>query len=33
MAPWFIALPWLHYINFKLAQCYHAIRFEKATRY
>ncbi|HHF7349629.1 TPA: WGR domain-containing protein [Legionella feeleii] len=33
MAPWFMALPWLHYINFKLAQCYHAIRFEKATRY
>lgn len=33
MHPWFIALPWIHYLNFKTKECYHTTRFEKATRY
>ncbi|HAU0213572.1 TPA: WGR domain-containing protein [Legionella pneumophila] len=31
--PWFIALPWIHYLSFKTKECYHTTRFEKATRY
>ncbi|HFC9281662.1 TPA: WGR domain-containing protein [Legionella pneumophila] len=26
-------MPWVHYLNFKPKECYHAVRFEKATRY
>lgn len=32
-APWFITPPWVHYLNFKLVECYHTARFEKETRY
>lgn len=30
---WFTPLPWVHYLNFQQKECYHAARFEKATRY
>lgn len=33
MHPWFIALPWVHYLSYKTKECYHTTRFEKATRY
>ena len=32
-APWFITPPWVNYLNFKLVECYHTVRFEKETRY
>lgn len=32
-APWFVVQPWVKYFNFKLVECYHIARFEKATRY
>ena len=32
-SPWFITPPWVNYLNFKLVECYHTARFEKATRY
>ncbi|MFT4060136.1 MAG: WGR domain-containing protein [Legionella sp.] len=33
MTAWFTALPWVHYLDFKRKECYHAARFEKDTRY
>lgn len=33
ITPWFAALPWIHYLNFRLVECYHTARFEKETRY
>jgi hypothetical protein len=33
MQPWFTSSPFLHLINFKEVECYHAARFEKGSRY
>jgi hypothetical protein len=33
MTTWFTALPWVHYLDFKRKEGYHAARFEKDTRY
>ena len=33
MSAWFTALPWVHYLDFKRKERYHAARFEKDTRY
>ena len=33
MTAWFTALPWVHYLDFKGKERYHAARFEKDTRY
>lgn len=33
MTAWFTALPWVHYLDFKRKERYHAARFEKDTRY
>lgn len=33
MTPWFITLPWLHYLDFTYNEVYHEARFEKDKRY
>lgn len=33
MTAWFTTLPWVHYLDFKRKERYHAARFEKDTRY
>ncbi|BCA93717.1 hypothetical protein TUM19329_00780 [Legionella antarctica] len=33
MTPWFAALPWVYYLDFKEKERYHTARFEKDTRY
>jgi hypothetical protein len=33
MTPWFITLPWLHYLDFTCNEFYHEARFEKDKRY
>lgn len=31
--PWFLALPWLHYLHFSEQVTWHTARFEKGSRY
>lgn len=33
ITPYFITLPWVHYLNFRPKKLYHAARFEKETKY
>lgn len=33
MKPWFIALPFLHLVDYAPKECYHSVRFEKESRY
>ena len=33
MTPWFLTLPLFHDLDFSVPEAYHAVRFEKNTRY